>query len=132
MTFLNFHVHVYHSHILYPQLPEDFAVVYSQVQGEIVVGGVFLRLFIAQPTWVGTTYIVFLHTFCMNWSCDLYIYMYSQVLRKPKEFLIALLEKFGQLTQSTSPDVRKMVAPSMKRFYLLPPSLSKHTHTHTG
>ena len=34
------------------QLPEDFEVVYSQVQGEIVVGGVFLRLFIAQPTWV--------------------------------------------------------------------------------
>lgn len=53
-------------------------MVYSQVQGEVVVGGVFLRLFIAQPTWV---------------------------LRKPKEFLIALLEKFGQLVQSTSPDV---------------------------
>ena len=43
-----------------------------------MVGGVFLRLFIAQPTWV---------------------------LRKPKEFLIALLEKFGQLVQSTGPDV---------------------------
>lgn len=53
-------------------------MVYSQVQGEVVVGGVFLRLFIAQPTWV---------------------------LRKPKEFLIALLEKFGQLVQSSSPDV---------------------------
>lgn len=53
-------------------------MVYSQVQGEVVVGGVFLRLFIAQPTWV---------------------------LRKPKEFLIALLEKFGQLVQSASPDV---------------------------
>ena len=39
--------------ITFPQLPEDFEVVYSQVQGEIVVGGVFLRLFIAQPTWVG-------------------------------------------------------------------------------
>ncbi len=61
------------------QLPEDFAVVYSQVQGEVVVGGVFLRLFIAQPTWV---------------------------LRKPKEFLIALLEKFSQLIQASSPDVR--------------------------
>ena len=54
-------------------------MVYTQVQGEVSVGGVFLRLFIAQPTWV---------------------------LRKPKEFLIALLEKFGQLTQSTNPDVR--------------------------
>lgn len=59
------------------KLPEDFAVVYTQVQGEVTVGGVFLRLFIAQPTWV---------------------------LRKPKEFLIALLEKFGQLTQSSNPD----------------------------
>ena len=38
------------------QLPEDFEVVYSQVQGEIVVGGVFLRLFIAQPTWVSCVY----------------------------------------------------------------------------
>ena len=53
-------------------------MVYSQVQGEVVVGGVFLRLFINQPTWV---------------------------LRKPKEFLIALLEKFGQMIQSTEPDV---------------------------
>ena len=61
------------------QLPEDFQVVYTQVQGEVAVGGVFLRLFISQPTWV---------------------------LRKPKEFLIALLEKFGQLTQSSNPDVR--------------------------
>lgn len=28
-----------------------------------------------------------------------------QVLRKPKDFLIALLEKFGQLSQSATPDV---------------------------
>ena len=28
-----------------------------------------------------------------------------QVLRKPKEFLIALMEKFGQLSQSADPDV---------------------------
>ena len=53
---------------------------YTQVMGEVTVGGVFLRLFIAQPTWV---------------------------LRKPKEFLIALLEMFGQLTQSSNPDVRR-------------------------
>ncbi|XP_019858666.1 PREDICTED: dnaJ homolog subfamily C member 13 [Amphimedon queenslandica] len=59
------------------KLPEDFAVVYSQIQGEVEVGGVFLRLFIAQPNWV---------------------------LRKPKEFLIALLEKFSVLIQSHSPD----------------------------
>ncbi len=67
-----------------PQLPEDFAVVYSQVQGEVVVGGVFLRLFIAQPTWV---------------------------LRKPKEFLIALLEKLSTMVQSTSPDVSRTHTP---------------------
>ena len=35
--------------------------------------------------------------------------MFGQVLRKPKEFLIALLEKFGQLTQSSSPDVRSLL-----------------------
>eukprot|EP00731_Ephydatia_muelleri_P020259 Em0012g1084a len=59
------------------KLPEDFEVVYTQVEGEIVVGGVFLRLFINQPTWV---------------------------LRKPKEFLIALLEKFILLIQSADPE----------------------------
>ena len=40
------------SHILPPQLPDDFEVVYSQLQGEVEVGGVFLRLFIQQPNWV--------------------------------------------------------------------------------
>ncbi len=34
------------------RLPDNFEVVYSQVQGEIMVGGVFLRIFISQPTWV--------------------------------------------------------------------------------
>ena len=34
------------------QLPEDFEVAYAQLQGEIEVGGVFLRLFIQQPNWV--------------------------------------------------------------------------------
>ncbi len=34
------------------KLPDNFEVVYSQVQGEVVVGGVFLRIFISQPTWV--------------------------------------------------------------------------------
>ncbi len=34
------------------KLPDNFEVVYSQVQGEIMVGGVFLRIFISQPTWV--------------------------------------------------------------------------------
>ena len=89
-------------HILCLQLPEDFAVVYSQVQGEIVVGGVFLRLFIAQPTWVSMQCYTLLSV-CVFMST---FQLLSQVLRKPKEFLIALLEKFGQLTQSSSPDVR--------------------------
>lgn len=58
-------------------LREDYSVVYSDVQGEVVVGGVFLRLFIANPGWV---------------------------LRRPKEFLTELLEKWGQLTGMTNPD----------------------------
>ncbi|XP_076446613.1 dnaJ homolog subfamily C member 13-like isoform X1 [Babylonia areolata] len=56
---------------------EDHAVVYGDVQGELVVGGVFLRLFIANPGWV---------------------------LRKPKEFLTELLEKWSQITSTTNPD----------------------------
>lgn len=51
---------------------------YSDLEGEVVVGGVYLRLFIQQPNWV---------------------------LRKPKEFLIAILERFDQLAQTPSPDV---------------------------
>ena len=33
-------------------LPHDFVVAYSEVQGEVEVGGVYLRLFIQQPSWV--------------------------------------------------------------------------------
>lgn len=58
---------------------EDFAVVYSDVQGELTVGGVFLRLFISNPGWV---------------------------LRRPKEFLTELLEKWSQITSMTNLDVR--------------------------
>ncbi|BFZ15550.1 hypothetical protein BsWGS_18589 [Bradybaena similaris] len=50
---------------------EDFQVVYSDVQGEVVVAGVFLRLFISNPAWV---------------------------LRRPKEFLTELLEQWSQAT----------------------------------
>ncbi|GAB6018577.1 DnaJ sub C member 13 [Chamberlinius hualienensis] len=46
------------------KLPDGFAVVYANVENEIVVGGVFLRLFVANPGWV---------------------------LRRPKEFLSELL-----------------------------------------
>ncbi|XP_046552991.1 dnaJ homolog subfamily C member 13-like [Haliotis rubra] len=58
-------------------LKEDFAVVYTDVEGELIVGGVILRLFIANPAWV---------------------------LRRPKEFLTELLEKWTQLTDMTNPN----------------------------
>uniref|UniRef100_A0A287DFT5 DnaJ heat shock protein family (Hsp40) member C13 n=1 Tax=Ictidomys tridecemlineatus TaxID=43179 RepID=A0A287DFT5_ICTTR len=58
------------------KLPEDFAVVFGEAEGELAVGGVFLRIFIAQPAWV---------------------------LRKPREFLIALLEKLTELLEKNSP-----------------------------
>lgn len=45
-------------------MPDDFAVVYEEIAGEIVVGGVFLRLLIKQPTWS---------------------------FRRPKDFLVAIL-----------------------------------------
>ena len=45
-------------------MPDDFAVVYEEMAGEIVVGGVFLRLLIKQPTWS---------------------------FRRPKDFLVAIL-----------------------------------------
>eukprot|EP00058_Branchiostoma_floridae_P000587 XP_002586075.1 hypothetical protein BRAFLDRAFT_252432 [Branchiostoma floridae] len=60
------------------KLPEDFAVVYTDVEGELTVGGVFLRLFISQPGWV---------------------------LRKPKEFQVSLTERWIELTSKNNPDV---------------------------
>ncbi|XP_038048790.1 dnaJ homolog subfamily C member 13-like isoform X3 [Patiria miniata] len=59
------------------KLPETFSVAYVDSEGEVVVGGVFLRLFISQPTWV---------------------------LRKPREFMVALLEKFTDLITKKSPN----------------------------
>ncbi|XP_069504815.1 dnaJ homolog subfamily C member 13 isoform X2 [Ambystoma mexicanum] len=58
------------------KLTEDFNVVYSEGHSELSVGGVFLRIFISQPAWV---------------------------LRKPREFLIALLEKFTELLEKNNP-----------------------------
>lgn len=60
-------------------LTEDYSVVYSDVQGELTIGGVFLRLFIANPGWV---------------------------LRKPKEFLTELMEKWTQLITAQNNDVK--------------------------
>lgn len=61
-------------------LNEDFNVVYSDVEGELTIGGVFLRLFIANPGWV---------------------------LRKPKEFLTELMEKWTHIISMQNTDVRK-------------------------
>lgn len=60
------------------QLPEDFTVAYGAGQGELEVGGVFLRIFIAQPGWV---------------------------LRKPREFLVSLLETMTELLEKNNPNV---------------------------
>lgn len=60
------------------QLPDDFTVAYGAGQGELEVGGVFLRIFIAQPGWV---------------------------LRKPREFLVSLLETLTELLEKNNPNV---------------------------
>lgn len=58
------------------KLPEDFEIMFDDTVGELIVGGIYLRLFIQQPAWV---------------------------LRKPKEFLIALLQTFvDKLTKPSS------------------------------
>lgn len=60
-------------------MPDDFTVAYGAGQGELEVGGVFLRIFIAQPGWV---------------------------LRKPREFLVSLLETMTELLEKNNPNVR--------------------------
>ncbi|XP_062841489.1 dnaJ homolog subfamily C member 13-like isoform X2 [Trichomycterus rosablanca] len=59
------------------KLPEDFTVAYAAGQGELEVGGVFLRIFIAQPGWV---------------------------LRKPREFLVSLLDTLTELLERNNPN----------------------------
>ena len=34
------------------QLPEDFSVTFAETEGELTIGGVYIRLFIQQPAWV--------------------------------------------------------------------------------
>lgn len=60
------------------KLPEDFSVPYGAGQGELEVGGVFLRIFIAQPGWV---------------------------LRKPRDFLVSLLDTLTTLLEKNNPNV---------------------------
>ena len=50
-------------------------MVYENVSGEVVVGGVFLRLLIKQPNWA---------------------------FRKPREFLVAIMEKYIQLATKSN------------------------------
>ncbi|XP_050953803.1 dnaJ homolog subfamily C member 13 isoform X2 [Labeo rohita] len=59
------------------KLPEDFSVAYGAGQGELEVGGVFLRIFIAQPGWV---------------------------LRKPREFLVSLMDTLTALLEKNNPN----------------------------
>lgn len=63
------------------QVPENFTVAYGAGQDELEVGGVFLRIFIAQPGWV---------------------------LRKPREFLVSLLETLTELLEKNNPNVRDL------------------------
>lgn len=65
--------------VLCAQIPENFTVAYGAGQDELEVGGVFLRIFIAQPGWV---------------------------LRKPREFLVSLLETLTELLEKNNPNVR--------------------------
>ena len=44
---------------VFTQLPHDFLVVYADVDGQIIIGGVILKLFIQQPSWVE------IHVVCM-------------------------------------------------------------------
>lgn len=63
---------------------------YGAGQDELEVGGVFLRIFIAQPGWV---------------------------LRKPREFLVSLLETLTELLEKNNPNVSGRTEEQ------------KHTHT---
>ena len=41
---------------LFFQLPEDFEVMFDEAAGELIIGGIYLRLFIQQPAWVSSLY----------------------------------------------------------------------------
>ena len=79
-------------------VPDDFNVVFTDAVGELTVGGVFLRLYIANPGWV---------------------------LRKPKEFIVELLEKWSSLVSLSSPDgeVLETVTSAIVAFFAAQPSM---------
>ncbi|KAJ8397415.1 hypothetical protein AAFF_G00439640 [Aldrovandia affinis] len=58
------------------KLPEEFTMAYGAGLDEMAVGGVFLRIFIAQPGWV---------------------------LRRPREFMVSLLETLTELLEKNNP-----------------------------
>ncbi|XP_033101582.1 dnaJ homolog subfamily C member 13-like isoform X2 [Anneissia japonica] len=82
------------------KLPEEFAVVYTDVEGELTIAGVFLRLFISQPSWV---------------------------LRKPREFMVELLEKFAELISKNNPDgqVLEAVTTAIVLFFTAQPTYAE-------
>ncbi|XP_063063079.1 dnaJ homolog subfamily C member 13-like isoform X6 [Engraulis encrasicolus] len=59
------------------RVTEEFTVPYAAGSGELEVGGVYLRIFIAQPGWV---------------------------LRKPREFLVSLMETLTTLLEKNNPN----------------------------
>jgi len=78
-------------------LSEGFSVVYADIEGEMVVGGVFLRLFVANPGWV---------------------------LRRPKEFVTELLEKWSEIVSVANPNVRRLL-------FEADANTRTHAYTHT-
>ncbi|XP_074640124.1 dnaJ homolog subfamily C member 13-like isoform X2 [Tubulanus polymorphus] len=74
-------------------LKENFSVIYSDNESEMIIGGVFLRLFIANPGWV---------------------------LRRPKEFLSELFERWSQLCSIPSPngETLEMVTQGLVSFFI--------------
>ncbi|XP_077997979.1 dnaJ homolog subfamily C member 13-like [Glandiceps talaboti] len=81
------------------RLPEDFAVVYTDVEGELTIGDVYLRLFIAQPSWV---------------------------LRRPKEFMIELMQKYVELISMRAPsgEVLETVTTAVVSLFMAQPILA--------
>eukprot|EP00795_Rhopilema_esculentum_P013369 gene13369-4225_t len=81
------------------KLPDDFSITYDDVEGELVVGGVFLRLFIAQPNWV---------------------------LRKPKDFMVSIMDKFVNLTSKSggSDEVLETVTQALVCLFSAQPPLA--------
>ena len=64
------------------QLPEDFQVLFDDAAGELIIGGIYLRLFIQQPAWVSVMNV----SICPNTKRELEPKCFPQL------FLVLLLE----------------------------------------